>query len=203
MMARVTADEVERARAVLEAWRSAEQAATPGPWWSDESDSTWRLHGVAARLPGWRACTVHGQPEPGCAQCGRLLIPEQVVNRQILKAPKHGTPYAEYWPDEADSAFIVTARTAVPALLAVAAGALERHVRRDRPVMVTEVCAAHSATWTHWRFGEADRRATIRACADCTVTEKYVCARCRHECPDDDEWPCAEVRAVAEVLLTA
>ena len=37
---------------------------------------------------------------------------------QILKAPKQGTPYAEYWPNTADAAFIVAARTDVPALLA-------------------------------------------------------------------------------------
>lgn len=55
---------------------------TRGPWWSDESGNCWRLHGVHGYIPAI--------PDLG--------IGEQVVNHQILKAPKHGTPYAEYWP---------------------------------------------------------------------------------------------------------
>lgn len=36
---------------------------------------------------------------------------------QILKAPKRGTPYAEYWPNKADAALITHARTDLPACL--------------------------------------------------------------------------------------
>lgn len=60
----------------------------------------WRLHGVAFRIPG------------------DDLIPEQVVNSQILKAPKHGTPYAEYWPNAADGAWIIAMNPLVGPLLA-------------------------------------------------------------------------------------
>lgn len=37
---------------------------------------------------------------------------------QILKAPKHGTPYAEYWPEAADAAFLTCAHRDVTKLLA-------------------------------------------------------------------------------------
>lgn len=67
-------------------------AATPGPWWSDDSESCWRLHGVHAELP---------PPFPG--------FPPQILNHQILKAPKRNTPFAEYWPNEADAALISNA----------------------------------------------------------------------------------------------
>ncbi len=85
----MTADPLRRAAEKL---RAIATAATPGPWWSDESDQCWRLHGVARRIP---------------AQLDGL-IPEQVMNHQILKAPKHGTPYAEYWPGPADAELITT-----------------------------------------------------------------------------------------------
>lgn len=79
-----------------------ERAATNAPWWFDESDLCWRLHGTW----GWTPEQLDGK------------IPAQPVNKQILKAPKKGTTMAEYWPDEADAAFIIGARTAVPELLA-------------------------------------------------------------------------------------
>lgn len=77
-----------------------EQAATEAPWWFDESDLCWRLHGVA-----WRTKDSEG-------------LPSQIVNKQILKAPKRGTTMAEYWPDKADAAFIVGAREGMKELLA-------------------------------------------------------------------------------------
>lgn len=77
-------------RARLDEIEALATAATPGPWWSDEDENCWRLHGVAMRIP----------PQMDG------LIPEQVVNAQILKAPKRGTPYAEYWPGAADSRHI-------------------------------------------------------------------------------------------------
>src|SRR5262245_18825226 len=66
----------------IDAIRAREQAATKGPWWSDEDGDMWRLHGI------------HAGP----------------LNQQILKAPKRGTPYAEYWPDQADAEFITHSR---------------------------------------------------------------------------------------------
>jgi hypothetical protein len=73
-------------------------AATPGPWWCDEDELVWRLHGVAARFDN---------PPFG----------ETVVNKQILKAPKANTPYAEYWPDGHDAAFITHAHADITWLL--------------------------------------------------------------------------------------
>ena len=70
---------------------AALEGTTEGPWWFDESDMCWRLHGVAFRVP----------PQMGGE------IPEQVMNKQILKAAKRNTPYAEYWPEPADAAWII------------------------------------------------------------------------------------------------
>jgi hypothetical protein len=95
---------------LLAAIRERFQKATEGPWWFDESDLTWRLHGVAAVMPP----SADG------------LIPEQVVNKQILKAPKQGTTYAEYWPDDADAAFISHAWEDVRHLLAELDAAQEK-----------------------------------------------------------------------------
>lgn len=78
-------------RQAAEGMRKAAEAATKGPWWADDSDLCWRLHGVGFRVP----------PPPGAEWIG-----EQVLNKQILKAPKSGTPYAEYWPGEADAKWI-------------------------------------------------------------------------------------------------
>lgn len=89
----------EKRRAAIE---ERHASATEGPWFSDDSESSWRLHGVAFRIP----------PPLG----GK--IPEQVVNKQILKAPKHSTPYAEYWPVGGDADFITHAWEDVRDLLA-------------------------------------------------------------------------------------
>lgn len=102
-----------RLRAVYEERLAVARAATEGPWWSDESDDAWRLHGVAFMVPAQGA------------------IREQVVNKQILKAPKRGTPYAEYWPDPADAAFILAND---PAATILRCEALLRVVERHRPV---------------------------------------------------------------------
>lgn len=82
----------------IEAITARLKAATPGPWWFDEDENVWRLHGVAARFDN-----------PPFA--------ETVVNKQILKAPKANTPYAEYWPDAADADFIAHAWADVTWLL--------------------------------------------------------------------------------------
>lgn len=60
---------------------------TPRPWFVEEDEHTWVLFGGDGPMP-----------------------------LQILKAPKRDTPYAEYWPNAADSALIVAA----PDLLAAA-----------------------------------------------------------------------------------
>jgi hypothetical protein len=170
----ITAAEIERAVAILDGWRQVERAATRGPWEAEETATCWMLFGA---------------------------VTPRLHPLQLIKAPKRDTPYAEYWPGEADSAFIAASRAIVPALLAITGGVLERHVRRDRPVIMTTLCGRHR--WATRGITQALARPAIQACPDCTVTEKYVCARCRHECPDDDEWPCAEVRAVVAALLGA
>jgi len=42
---------------------------------------------------------------------------EPRISPQILKAPKTGTPYAEYWPDEPNTEFIVYAKADIRFLL--------------------------------------------------------------------------------------
>lgn len=79
-----------------------EQGVTEGPWWFDETDNDWRLHGVGHRIP----------PQLG----GK--IPEQIGNHQILKAAKRGTPYSEFWPSPEDGVFIMKSRELVPRLRA-------------------------------------------------------------------------------------
>lgn len=64
--------------------------ATEGPWWSGESERYYRLHGVGARIP----------PQ------ANGIIPEQIVKKQILKAPKDSDLFMPYWPDAADDEFI-------------------------------------------------------------------------------------------------
>jgi hypothetical protein len=102
--------------------RERHEAATEGPWWFDESDLTWRLHGVAGVIPP----SADG------------LIPEQIVNKQILKAPKKGTTYAEYWPDDADAAFISHAWEDVRRLLAELDAAQEKLRKIDACPVVYE-----------------------------------------------------------------
>lgn len=89
--------------------RAREQAATAGPWWYDEDERVWRLHGIAFRIPAH---------DP---------IPEQIINYQILKAPKRGTSYAEYWPNKEDGEFIVSSRTDIPRLLEAVEGVIRLH----------------------------------------------------------------------------
>lgn len=72
-----------------------EAEATEGPWWEDDRETTWTLHGV-----GWR--TSQGE----------------IVNKQLIKARKEDERFMPYWPGPLDSNFIVGARTAVPELLA-------------------------------------------------------------------------------------
>ncbi|WP_427050440.1 hypothetical protein [Paenibacillus sp. TC-CSREp1] len=59
-------------------------AATSGPWFSVENAYTWQLFGG-----------LYG-------------------NLQLVKAPKRGTNYAEYWPGEDDARFIAESREGWP-----------------------------------------------------------------------------------------
>lgn len=121
----------------LAAIREREQAATQGPWWSDQDERVYRLHGVHATIPP--------QMFPGTDE---VMIPEHVMNHQILKAPKQGTSYAEYWPGEADDAFITHARSDVPRLVAAVEAVLELHVPvSDDPGFCGE-CGHSFPCWT-------------------------------------------------------
>lgn len=72
--------------------------ATAPPWFADEDDNCWRLHGHFASPQDW----------PG------FVGP----SKQILKAPKRNTPYAEYWPEKGDAHWITTMHPGVAAPLA-------------------------------------------------------------------------------------
>jgi len=74
----------------LEGLRKLVNEATLGPWYCAESRDVWTLHGEAREFKG----KIKGGAGP---------------SMQILKAPKHGTQYAEYWPNAADGAIIVEA----------------------------------------------------------------------------------------------
>lgn len=63
------------------------------------------------------------------------------------------------------------------------------HVRSEKPRVTHHLCSHHAA------LDYLDRVA-VGACPDCATTEGYVCQHCRHECPDDDGWPCATIRAL-------
>lgn len=60
------------------------EAATLGPWWTEDTADTWQLFGGP--------CGMH----------------------QLIKAPKVCAEYAEYWPEPEDAAFIAEARTGWP-----------------------------------------------------------------------------------------
>jgi hypothetical protein len=94
------------AAAYLAEARAVTDAATKGPWEADDDEDCWRLFGAVTGI----------------------LHP-----MQLIKAPKHGTPYAEYWPNEADAAFIVASRSFVPRLLAAVEAVLARHERFEYP----------------------------------------------------------------------
>lgn len=87
-------DVLQRAEAVV---RFKVVGTTGTPWYSDDDENCWRLHG---RFTDW----------PGEVGTGPSM--------QILKAPKHGTPYAEYWPSAPDGEWIVFASPAWAAPLA-------------------------------------------------------------------------------------
>lgn len=84
-------DPVRRLHAAVETIRKRANSASPGPWIYDEDEQCWRLH---------------SDSDPG------------FPSMQILKAPKYGTPYAEYWPKPADADHIVRWHPGVAKLVA-------------------------------------------------------------------------------------
>lgn len=81
---------------------------TLGPWRSMESKDTWTLHGEARQFKG----KLKGGVGP---------------SMQIVKAPKHSMPFAEYWPNAADTALIVEAVNMLPFWLDWAEDVATRH----------------------------------------------------------------------------
>lgn len=82
--------------------------ATLGPWRSTETKDAWCLHGEARKFKG--------KTKDGIAP-----------SMQILKAAKRNTPYAEYWPNDADGALIVGAANYFPFFLDWAEDVAARH----------------------------------------------------------------------------
>ena len=66
--------------------------AVPGPFRATDGDNSWDLY---------------SQPDPA----GHGM--------KILKAHKHDCPYAEYWPNEAEAAFLVNSWSDIAYLLSV------------------------------------------------------------------------------------
>lgn len=153
--------------AYLAKLRALTDTATNEPWDDEDDDDCWRLFGSR----------------------GDANHPIQ-----LLKAPKHGTPYAEYWPSEADAAFIVAARSAVPRLLAAVEAVRDLH-RPGPIVLVGAVCEEHEA-YPHFSITntEADR---VRACTACEAT---VCVSCTCGYVDLDR--CPHRVAIATALLS-
>lgn len=92
----------------LDELRKMVDEATLGPWRSLENNDTWTLHGNAREFKGKAK---GGTP-----------------SMQILKAPKRGTSYQEYWPNVADSALITTAVNMFPFWIDWATSVLNHHV---------------------------------------------------------------------------
>jgi hypothetical protein len=89
---------------ILAGWREAEQAATEGPWGTDEN------HGRGYDDEGWSRCFILGALDSATPPAVAVMYFTDIIE-----------------PDnaEADAAFIVTARTAMPLLLAAVEVALE------------------------------------------------------------------------------
>jgi hypothetical protein len=98
------ADAAVPAAAILAGWREAEQAATEGPWGTDEN------HGRGYDDEGWSRCFILGALDSA-------TLP--------VVAATYFTDIIEPDNAEADAAFIVAARTAMPLLLGAVERALE------------------------------------------------------------------------------
>lgn len=102
---------------------------------------------------------------------------------------------------EAANYFGALADDPVPSLLAAVSKVLALHARQDKPVITRTLCGNHAGAYALRGLRDADKRAAIDACPDCVKTKRYVCEHCRHECPDNDGWPCPTYQAVAAGLL--
>ena len=122
-------------------------------------------------------------PDPDGASAALAAIRDG-ANCSIAYAGNHACP---------DAGSSCSAHNALR-LLAAVERVLELHHRRDKPVRTHNICMAH-APWGNDEGYNA-------GCAACTITEKQVCAEpsCRHECPDDDGWPCPTVLAITAAL---
>lgn len=89
----------------LENIRKRLEAATPAPWWYDEDEQCWRLHGTAITIPAIGP------------------IGPQRIGKQIAKARKQDDQMMPYWPDPADAELIAHAPTDLKLLLAIAQAA--------------------------------------------------------------------------------
>lgn len=69
----------------------SEAKFTGGPWWFEEDEHCWQLFGGRAS----QTLTFDG-----------ISFESYTHPRQILKAPKKDTPYAEYWPVGPDAHLI-------------------------------------------------------------------------------------------------
>jgi hypothetical protein len=76
-------------------------------------------------VAGWMIlCAGHPQPpfivDDDEVSWDLYSIPDPVAHGfKILKAPKRGTPYAEYWPNAAETKYILAALNLFPLLVAV------------------------------------------------------------------------------------
>jgi hypothetical protein len=117
----VTADDPA---AILAGWREAEQAATKGEWCAEPPTGAGRV---------WVQI---GRRHFAGADC------EPLFNFRTHREPvDEAEKRRQYAQREADAAFIVTARTAMPVLLAVAEAALKHHQRHDRGPGMAAVCS--------------------------------------------------------------
>lgn len=89
--------------------RKMVDAATLTPWHCLESNDTWSLHGEARNITLKHKDT------------------EYTPGMQIIKAPKHGTSYAEYWPNSVDSIMILEAVNRFSFWLDMADDVVARH----------------------------------------------------------------------------
>jgi len=102
-------------------------------------------------------------------------------------------------PGSAPAARLIAGHAA--RLLAAIDAILELHRRSDVPSRTHSICMEHVQQRNDFS-SRSEWREAVGTCPRCTVTEKWVCAEpsCRHECPDDDGWPCPTVLAVTAEL---
>lgn len=90
----------------------------------------------------------------------------------------------------------------VPRLLAAVERVLARHQRNT--VTVRRVCLFHSlpgARRSDDPLLVAQWRAIVDACSDCVQVQQVTCSGCDPVCPDDNTWPCPDVRDITSALL--